>query len=311
MVDENERPQSEESGSGLSRVSAEGRNQALASPEDVAASQDRFLRLLERRTAIYTMGDSSSVPKHVAIDLLRSICFVLGIDPDDPAVPKELLCADLEAEFRRRLAQIECKVELTDKLWHDACVGIPMIPNIALQDTLASIGEFPKKYDFRSMAHEIPASIDYPLCHPVPESVVGVDYIYEYMRRLLFEGDFLQRFELESVERVLAKTCPDYLGLLINLYEPVATNAIGLAVIGRDSRGLDISDEDRAEIACRLGPLGPSQRSRAMREAALSACDVLGIQDVGATQYLAGLVPELLPRIEVALSRGDLRGVFV
>jgi hypothetical protein len=311
LVDENGLARSDGAESGSSPVPFAGGAQELASPEDVIAFQARFARLLERRTAIYTMGDSSSVPKHVAVDLLRSVCFVLGIDPDDPTVPPELLSVDLDAEFRSKLAEIERKVELTGRLWRDACAGMPKIPNIALQDTLASIGDFPRRYDHRSMAHEIPCTIDYPLCHPVAESLVGVDYINEYLRRLILEGDFLRRFELGSCVRILASTCPDYRGLLINLYEPIATNAIGLAAIGQDPIGLDVSDLARTEIARRLGPLGASQRRSAMHEAALAVCLSLGIRDDRATEYLCDLASDLLPRVEVGLSRGDLRGVFV
>lgn len=48
-----------------------------------------------------------------------------------------------------------------------------------------------------------------------------------------------------------------------------------------------------------------------MREAALVVCDVLGVDDAAAREYLRALATELLPRIEVGLARGDLRGVFV
>jgi len=137
-----------------------------------------------------------------------------------------------------------------------------------------------------------------------------VDYINEYRRRLLIEADLLQRFELGSCERVLASACPDYLGLLINLYEPIATNAIGLALIGEDPARLCVSDADRAEIARRLAPLGADRRSRVMHEAAIAACDSIGIDDAAATQYLFDLVPELMPRVSVGLAHGDLRGVF-
>jgi hypothetical protein len=297
--------------SGVSAAPVERVEQKLASPEELLVFQERFLRLLERRTAIYTMGDSTSVPKHVAVDLLRSVSYVLGIDPERPEIPQRLLSVDLEDEFRRNLADIEHKVELTGKLWRDVCAAMPPIPNTALQDTLASIGDFPKHYDYRSMAHEIPCSIDYPLCHPVPETLVGVDYINEYLRRLLVEADFLRRFELDACVRVLGRSCPDYVGLVVNLYEPIATNALGRAVIGEDSAGLDISDEDRAEIARRLGPLGEAQRNRVLRQAALATCDSLDIHDDGATEYLCALVPELLPRIEVGLACGNLRGVFL
>jgi hypothetical protein len=284
---------------------------SIVSPEDAIAFQHRLLRLLERRTAIYTMGDSTSVPKDVAVDLLRSVCFVLGIDPADPEVPERLLRVDLEDEFRRGLEDLERKVELAKRLWRDVCVAMPPIANVALQDTLASIGDFPKQYDFRSMAHEIPCSIDYPLCHPAPESLLGVDYINEYLRRLLTEADFLRRFELDGCVRVLERSCPDYVGLLVNLYEPIATNVIGRAVIGADPAPLVISVEERDEVARRLGGLSGVERERVMREAAAAACEAVGVDEEGTCEYLCALASELQPRIEVALVSGGLRGVFV
>ena len=311
MVDESAPAQSEESGSGLVPVPVAARTEELASPEDVVAFQDRFLRLLERRTATYTMGDSSSVPNHVAVDLLRSVCFVLGIDPNDPTVPLELLSVDLEAEFRRRLANLERKVELTGRLWQDAYASMPMLPNISLHDTLTTIGDFPRVYDFRSMAHEIPISFDYQLCHPVSDELLGVDYINEYLQHLVIENDFLGRFEPKTCKRLLAASCPDYEGLLINLYEPVAANAIGLALVGEDPHRLKVSDDDRAEIVRQLGALGHAARGRVLREAAAAACDSLGVSDELARQYLADYAAELLPRIEVGLPRQELGGVFV
>ena len=188
---------------------------------------------------------------------------------------------------------------------------MPPIPSIALQDTLVAIGNFPKAYDFRSLAHEIPVMFDYPLCHPVPDELLGVDYINEYLRRLLIEADFLRCFEVGACKRVLERTSPDYVDLLINLYEPVATNAIGRAVIGQDTAGLRISDEASTEIAARLGPLSGARRSRVLRDAAVAVCGALGIQDGDAIEYLSALVPELLPRIGLGLACGDLRGVFV
>jgi len=295
---------------GLVPTESSGTEQRLATPEELAAFEERLLRLLERRTAIYTMGDSTSVPKHVAVDLLRSVSFVLGIDPGRPEIPERLLTVDLEDEFRGNLAEIERKVELTGKLWSEVLATMPPIANTALHDTLASIGDFPRHYDFRSMAHEIPCSIDYPLCHPVPESLVGVDYINDYLRRLLLEADFLRRFDRDTCVRVLERSSPDYVDLIVNLYEPVATNAIGRALIGEDPRPLLVFDEGRAEITRRLAPMGSAQRSRALRDAARVACDTLGV-DEHAREYLCQLAPELLPRIEVGLAHGDLRGVFV
>lgn len=284
---------------------------AIASPGEVSAFQSRLFRLLERHTAIYTMGDSTSVPGHVAVDLLRSVCFVLGIDPERPEVPRRLLVADLEAEFRRGLAEIERKVESCGALWQEVCAAIPPIPNTALRDTLASIGDFPGGYDFRSMAHEITCDIDYPLCHPVPEDLLGVDYVSEYLHRLLVECRFLDCFEPAVCVAVLERTTPDHVDLLVNLYEPVATNAVGRAIIGLDPLPLRISEEERVDIARSLRPLSPAERSATMLEAASRTCDALGVGDAEAREYLFALVPELLPRIEAGLASGVLWGVFV
>lgn len=295
----------------VSPAMSPGAERMLATPEDLAAFEQRFMRLLERRTAIYTMGDSTSVPKHVAVDLLRSVSFILGIDPERRVIPDRLLRVDLEDEFRRNLVALEAKVERTAELWREASVSMPSIPNTALHDTLAEIGNFPRNYDFRSMAHEIPASIDYPLCHPVPEDLPGVDYINEYLTRLLLEAGFLHHFETGECIRVLERSSPDYVDLLINLYEPVATNAIGRALIGKDPRPLRIAEDDCAWIEQRLKPLGAAQRSRMVCEAAQAVCASLGITDPAAREYLRALAPELLPRIKVGLANGGLRGVFV
>ncbi len=292
-------------------VPAPAGGSSIATPEEIAVFQERFSRLLERRTAIYTMGDSTSVPTHVALDLLRSVCFVLGIDPDRPEIPERLLSVDLDDEFRRRLADIERKVELAGESWREVIATMPAIPNIALQDTLASIGNFPRFYDFRSIAHEIAVSIDYPLCHPVPETLEGVDYINEYLRRLLIEARFLRHFDRSASERVLASVSPDFVELLVNLYEPVATIAIGRALLGKHPQSLRITEEDRAEIARRMEPLSEVGRERALREAATGVCKALGIEDPAAGEYLRSLAPELLPRVAVGLAHGELRGVWV
>lgn len=283
----------------------------LASPGDFTAFEDAFMRLLERRIAAYTQGDSSSVPAHVAVDLLRSISFVLGIDLEERLVPEHLLGVDLEREFKRRLADVDRQVEDAERLWREVCIAMPLVPNIALRDTLAAIHDFFEHYDTRSMAHDIPCSIDYPLCHPVDGSIMGVDYIAEYLRRLMIEARFLQLFEVAACERVLSHASPDHVELLVNLYEPVAVNAIGLALVGQDPAHLVISDSERDAIQARLRPLGAAGRELALREAATSLCDDLGVSDAEAREYLSDIVPELLPRIEVAMSRGSLRGVFV
>ena len=78
------------------------------------------------------------------------------------------------------------------------------------------------------------------LSQPVSEALRGVDYVNEWLRRLCLEQAFLDCFDPVLIRTVLEQSCPDYRNLLINLYEPVAVNALGLAILGDDPRTLSI-----------------------------------------------------------------------
>jgi len=67
------------------------------------------------------------------------------------------------------------------------------------------------------MAHQVPCIFDYPLRHPVPETLLGVDYINEHLGRLLVEFDFLGRFESRTCMGVLERSGPDH----VDLHQPL------------------------------------------------------------------------------------------
>jgi len=279
---------------------------------DIMAVQIKLWEFLGRRVRSYTMGDSSSVRIETAQELLHSACYVLRIDLNgNPSVLKSVLDWDLDCRFADGIKAVEQKIQTAGRLWQAACISIPKIENISLHATLKSIGSFSKRYHYRYFAHEIPCDIDYQLCHPVPETLLGVDYIIEYLRRILIEQDFLRRFEPALCIGLLDAYYPDYKGLLINLYEPIATNAIGLALIDSDPLKLDISSQEQERIAAILEPLPRKQSICALHSAASSVCSTLKIRRPVVRQYLRRLAAGLYPRIHAALSVGNLDGVFL
>lgn len=145
----------------------------------------------------------------------------------------------------------------------------PQIENRSLTDTLAGIGAFWRRYDRRFFAHEVPGDIDYQLCLPAPERLLGVDYLISWLSRLLAESRFLNCFDRRAVVRVLEGSCPDYRGLHINLFEPVAVNALGRTLLGLDPLDLALPSEGRARLAgtgC-----GPCPQRRGKGSSALPA----------------------------------------
>ena len=276
-------------------------------PEEQLSFQIWMWRLLVRQTALYTMGDSTSVPQKTAEELLQSLLYTLGAEESAPDQIRELLAADPEAAYARGVRALEKKSAEVKALWEQVCLSLPNLENQSLHDTLSSLKGLWKRYDHRYFAHQIPADIDYQLSCPVPETLQGMDYVNEYLRRLLAENRFLCRFAPDRAVRVLRSSCPDYRGLLINLFEPVAVNAMGLALMGRDPLALEITDADREAILMKLGPRPGTALAAAVRH----LCETLEIRDPEERRCLVRLAASLPPRMQAAQERGDLSAIFL
>ena len=285
--------------------------QALAevlTEEERQTVSQKLWELLKRRAALYTMAESSSLPVETAQELLSSLLFTLEAALGETGQPVGLLAhADLDPLLARGIHVIRAKTETGRRLLQAARNSAPEIENIALRDTLRNLGDFFHRYDVRYFAHQIPCDIDYPLCRPVPESLQGVEYVIEYLRRVLLENAILARFSRETVIRLLSAYCPDYRGLLINLCDPVITNAVGRILLGEDPLPLAIAEPER--LAALFEPL-PESRSRAfLRDAAGRLCSLLAIPE--AAGYVSDTAEDLYPRIAVALDGGNLDGIFL
>ena len=202
------------------------------SAAELLTLQERLAGLLADQCRRYAAGDSS-LPRETAAELLCSLRYVLGLEGRErPTDPRSLLREPLEEAFRREQAALEKRTAQARRLWQAACTARPRIENRSLTDTLAGIGAFWRRYDRRFFAHEVPGDIDYQLCLPAPERLLGADYLISRLSRLLAESRFLSCFDQRAVVRVLEGSCPDYRGLHINLFEPVAVNALGRTLSG-------------------------------------------------------------------------------
>lgn len=268
--------------------------------------------MLSKQVELYTMGESTSLPEYDAHRLLASTCYILGVDPDDADVEimRDVVEQGADAVFSRNLRRVEEQAARVSELWTEACLSMPLLESVALKDTLESFRNFAARYEPRFFAHEIPADIDYPLCRPVPETTLGVDYVTAYLERLLIECRFLQRFDLERCTHLLRNVHPEYGELILNLFEPIATNAIGCTLAGCDVRKLYLDDEARAKIASALEGLVGARLQRALVEASERTGAALAV-DADAQAYLSSLARRLAPRIELALRHHSLNGVFL
>ena len=72
---------------------------------------------------------------------------------------------------------------------------------------------------------------------------ISDDELIEFMKRDFdFENKFCSNFRKEDIIEVLKSYCSNYEELLINIFEPVLTNVIGLTLLNKDIYDLEISN---------------------------------------------------------------------
>ena len=199
-------------------------NDVLSIVESAANEQAMagFAKLMNHICMLFTFGESSSVSEFEGRELAESALYVLGLTDETMQQTLGLLASDdIVSIWAQKRSELESRIPVVMVLWQRVIAIMPPIRNIALRDTLASIARVPQTYDTFFAAHEVPASIDYPLSKPPSEQLKGLDYVEAWLAQLLEEAQFLARFDVGEMTAYLEAWCPDYRGLLINLYDPI------------------------------------------------------------------------------------------
>lgn len=187
---------------------------------NVRRASDSFARLMTYVANLYCVGGSSSISAYEAHELARSVAFTLGIADAAPHEAAAVLDVDDPvALWWEGTHALDRRTDDILALWQNVVAVMPPIRNVALRDTLVSLGEVKKRYDAYFAAHEIPCDIDYQLSVPVDPNLAGLDYVEAYLTQLLTEAQWLARFDVDSCISMLERVCPDYRGLHVNLYD--------------------------------------------------------------------------------------------
>ncbi|MGL5352033.1 MAG: DUF6179 domain-containing protein, partial [Clostridium sp.] len=183
--------------------------------------------------------------------------------------------------------------------------------NISYEDTVVGIQNGLENYDYRFWAHEVPASIDYQLSNPLNETLQGIDFINEYLKRLLFENKFCNNFEKEKVIGILQSYCRDYKELLINIFEPVLTNVIGLEFIGADLLELEIKSYEREKLLYTFKKMNLEEIEEDIIKVSNSVCNKFKIVSDYEINYVKMTALNLLARIKEAIKNNNLDNIFL
>lgn len=219
-----------------------------------------------------------------------------------------LLPLDLADELAHGQHRAQRDAALTLALWRKVVAALPPLENRSLRDTLRSIGRGFRCYDTRFFPQRFDCDIDYQLSQSVSESLLGINYVNRYLIDLAAENILLTRLPQGEVRAVLERSCPDWRGLLVNLYAPVAANALAHTLLGGE--GLTLSDGEIDALRERWKHARPERIENDLLTAADALAERLILpRDAG--KYLSGFAREVAVRAESLRDCGGLRGVFV
>ena len=193
---------------------------------NVMRAQHNFAQLMAHVASLYCMNDSSSLSQQEMADLALSVTYVLGVadSPAEEAV-QALSIDDPIALWHSRLAALDSRIDNALAIWRRIVLTMPPIHNVALRDTLASLGNLKSRYDTRFAAHTVPCDIDYQLSKPIDINLKGLDYIEAWLTQLERETIWIAQFDVNSCITTLERICPDYRGLHVNLYDLLSAHA--------------------------------------------------------------------------------------
>lgn len=203
----------------------EARLSGLVSESEWNLLQIQLGSLLAAQSLRYTRGESSSVKIETAQNLLQSIFYSIGAYlktiPDPEAGIARLKEFGASELFRMGQNRIQEKLKNANTLYTEISASRIRTKNIAYNDTLDSgIPAFFSGYDPEFGGHETPGMIDYPAGGP-PIRAAGVDYMEEYLGRLLLESRLCSKFSAEQIHAVMSRAHPGYEELLLNIGEVI------------------------------------------------------------------------------------------
>ena len=218
----------------------------LITDADIERIQYECLELLANRVERYNGDHSSSIRVEAAQSIMTSNLYTIGISlksysSADDAVKalQETKAAELYANGRKR---IDTMLKTAKALHSKVLNNMVDTGNVFYNETVAGgIKGFFKIYDPDFEAHEIHITADYPLCNPI-KSLAGIEFIQKYLESILYENAFCRNFSSDDIHHLLCGHDEAYQELLLNIYEPVLTAAIGCVVAGEDARGLNLTE---------------------------------------------------------------------
>jgi hypothetical protein len=251
---------------------------------------------------------SSSVSVEQAEVLMQSMVEVLRHGTDLPLT--QIDADQYETVYQAGFSRIAMTVQTVISVYEQLQDSLPPIRSLSMMVSLNSFEQSWKYYMPERNAMEYPCVVDYQLACSVDASLNGADYALCYLKGMRLENRFLRRFETSKMTSLLNVYCRGWQSLPINLYEPVAVNALGRAAAGVSAFDLKVTKSNLQKITQTVSDLTEQEVCNDL----IHAADVLQEElhlDQDEHKYLKQICIPLAARIHSVRDFGSLNHIFL
>jgi len=273
------------------------------------------LELLKVQLKYYTKDESSSVAVEVAESILQCIDYITGIYlktfDNIELIVEELKNTSLFDMLKMGHDLIKKKRVESKKLLDEIQENKLKVDNYSYNDTIDhGIPLFFKEYDDFFAAHETPGSIDYQL-YMDNMNYIGIEYINNYLETLSLENEFCHNFDICEINALLKGYDKKCELLLINIFELVLTNSLGLIICGKSLKNLNVNSIDREQIKNKLGKLSLEELQEKLLKDAKRCCETLDIRNKALVNYIRKSTLKITSLINESIKLDKLETVFI
>ncbi len=273
------------------------------------------LETLKMQLKYYTKDESSSVMVETAEKLMQGIDYTIGMYlktfDNIELIIDRLKNTSLFDMLKKGHDLIKEKVAYSEKLLEKIQKNKLDVDNYSYNDTIDyGISIFFKEYNDFFEPHEVSGSVDYQLCMD-NMNYKGIEYTSNYLETLNLENEFCYKFDIVEINKLLKGYDKKSELLLINIFELILINSLGLIACGKVPNNLNISSTDREYIKRSLEKLSLNELQEVLIKYGDSCCEILNIENDVLINYIRKAVVKITPAIYDSFKLNKLETVFI
>jgi hypothetical protein len=273
------------------------------------------MELLKVKLKYYTKDESSSVMVETAESISQCIDYTIGIYlktfENIELIIEELKYNSLFDMLKMGQDLINKKILDSKRLFYKINKSKLKVHNYSYNDTIDyGILLFFKEYDDFFAAHETPGSIDYQL-YIDNMNYIGIEYIYNYLNNLSLENEFCNNFDISEINRLLKGYDKKCELLLINIFELLLINSLGVIACGKDLNSLNINNLDREYIKNKLKKLTLEEFQEELLKYAKICWKILEVKNEALVMYIKNSTLKVASLIKESIKLNKLETVFI